>query len=247
MNHPLPVQTEIEKNVFEVAINFSHLNVNRIEVGLTLGYEENKIPSHFADLIDEIISQLPERCDIQAGYYLAEVEKPKDRKDGLVIGSIFFKMDKIVTGQIKNSESAALFLCTIGPGMENLSRQYIAEGDPVMGFLVDTVASVAVENVTDVLHDFIGLKMEERGLKITNRYSPGYCGWNVSEQHLLFSTLPKNFCGITLSESALMHPIKSVSGVIGIGARVKRIEYICDRCGVKDCTYGSKRRAKKKS
>ena len=246
MNPQLPVQTEIEKNVFEVAINLSHLNVNHHEVGLTLGYEKNKIPTHFADIINEIISNLPERCDIKAGYRLAEIEKSKDRKDGLVIGNNFFKMDKIVTGQIKNSESAALFICTIGAEMENLSRKFMTEGDPAMGFLVDTVASVTVEYVTDVLHDFIGYKMEERGLKITNRYSPGYCNWSVSEQHLLFSMLPKNFCGITLSESALMHPIKSVSGVIGIGAGVKRKEYICDRCGVRDCTYRSKRSVKNK-
>ena len=47
------------------------------------------------------------------------------------------------------------------------------------------------------------------GLRITNSYSPGYCGWNVSEQHALFSLLPEGFCGVRLCESGLMLPIKS--------------------------------------
>ncbi|MCK7538940.1 MAG: hypothetical protein MZV63_52410 [Marinilabiliales bacterium] len=47
---------------------------------------------------------------------------------------------------------------------------------------------------------------------ITNRFSPGYCGWDVAEQHKLFSFFKDNFCGITLTESALMNPVKSVSG-----------------------------------
>jgi hypothetical protein len=34
-----------------------------------------------------------------------------------------------------------------------------------------------------------------------------------------------------------MLPIKSISGVIGAGEKVKRMDYLCDRCGVKDCTY----------
>ncbi|MHB8579979.1 MAG: vitamin B12 dependent-methionine synthase activation domain-containing protein [Ignavibacteriaceae bacterium] len=79
--------------------------------------------------------------------------------------------------------------------------------------------------------------MLKRGMKITNRYSPGYCNWNVSEQHLFFSLLPQNFCGITLTESSLMLPVKSISGIIGIGSNVKYSKYFCDKCGVKDCTY----------
>jgi hypothetical protein len=38
-----------------------------------------------------------------------------------------------------------------------------------------------------------------------------------------------------------MMPIKSISGIIGVGREVKYREYLCDTCGVKDCTYRSKR------
>jgi hypothetical protein len=72
-------------------------------------------------------------------------------------------------------------------------------------------------------------------MKITNRYSPGYCGWDVSDQHKLFSLLPNNFCGIKLTENALMIPIKSVSAVIGIGKNVERKDYQCSICEIEFC------------
>ena len=50
-------------------------------------------------------------------------------------------------------------------------------------------------------------KQELPGIPHTNRFSPGYCGWHVNEQKLLFSLLPDNVCGITLNSSALMYPI----------------------------------------
>lgn len=235
-------ETEIEKDVFEVAIEFGDLPLDRTEIELTLGYSEGDIPVHFSGMIDEAVEQLPKRCNIRAGYRILDAHRPDGRVDGLVVGGTFFKLDKIVTGQIKKSARAALFVATIGPSMEEWSRKLLKGDEPALGYIADVAASAAAETVTNLLHDHVGEKMRSQGLNITNRYSPGYCNWSVSEQHLLFSLLPKNFCGVTLSESALMHPMKSVSGIIGIGADVKWKDYICDRCGVKDCTYRATRR-----
>jgi hypothetical protein len=45
-------------------------------------------------------------------------------------------------------------------------------------------------------------------------YSPGYCGWHVSGQLALFDCLGPDEVGVELSESCLMRPLKSVSGVL---------------------------------
>lgn len=236
-------ETEIERDVFEVSMEFDDLTLERTEIELSLGYSDGAIPVHFAGMIDEALLQLPRKCEIRAGYRVLDVERPAERLDGLVVGGKFFKMDKIVTGQLKKASSAALFVCTIGPAMEEWSRLLLRGEDPALGYIADVTASAAAEAVTNLLHDHIGERMLSRGLKITNRYSPGYCNWSVSEQHLVFSLFPDNFCGVTLSESALMHPIKSVSGIIGVGPDVAWKDYICDRCGVKDCTYRATRLA----
>jgi hypothetical protein len=243
MEHSI-LQVEQEKGTFKVNINFKDLTVSKNEIVSTLGYPDGTIPVHFEEIIDDILSRLSNYCAIQAGYRILDVKKPIDRNDGLFVGDKFFRLQNIVTAQLKESEKVALFICTIGPAMETWAKKLSSEGDATLSYIVDTVASVTEEQAVDVLHDYIAMQMKMRGLKITNRYSPGYCNWTVSEQHLLFSFFPPNFCGITLTESALMIPIKSVSGIIGIGAAVKRVDYTCDKCGVKDCTYRSIRVAK---
>ncbi len=188
-------------------------------------------------MIENILSQLPKYCKLKAGYRLLNVRNSENRNDGLFAGGKFFNLQNNITKQLKKSERVALFVCTIGPAMENWAKKLFVDGDAALSYLIDTVASITVDQATDVLHDYIEKRMKMYGLKITNRFSPGYCDWSVSEQHLLFSFLPANFCGITLTESSLMVPIKSVSGIIGIGKTVKRVDYSCDICGMKDCRY----------
>jgi len=231
----------LENNVYELNIDIDDLIIDKKEIENSLGYTNQNIQEHFDSIINEIILELPNRCNIKAGYVIFDLKKDTKHKNGLYLGNIFFKMDKIVTGQLKKSEKAALFLCTIGPGMESWARELMQTGNTAYGYIVDIIASVTVESVTNYMHDYIGHEMLKQDYSITNRYSPGYCNWHVSEQHLLFSLLPKDFCGVKLSESALMQPIKSVSGVIGIGKEVKYREYICDTCEVKDCTYRVKK------
>ena len=115
------------------------------------------------------------------------------------------------------------------------SQFYFRNGDPVTGYIIDTIGSEAVERVADILESRLLDVLADDSLKITNRYSPGYCDWSVSEQQKLFSLLPEHFCGINLTDSSLMIPVKSVSGIIGIGSDVTREEYPCRFCSRTDC------------
>ena len=94
---------------------------------------------------------------------------------------------------------------------------------------------MVTESAADIVESEVNKEANENGLKCTNRYSPGYCGWNVFEQHKFFSFLPDKFCGIELSESALMTPVKSVSAVIGIGKNCEKKEYQCSLCSLENC------------
>ena len=111
------------------------------------------------------------------------------------------------------------------------------DGDPVSGYIIDIIGSEIVESATDLMQAELEKEMEDMGLHMSNRYSPGHCGWNVSEQKKLFSLFPENYCGISLTESSLMIPIKSVSGIIGIGKEVKKVGQPCQVCDVDKCLY----------
>ena len=230
------LETEIGENLYAVQIAPEDLEIDILEVRALCGYSDS-IPEHFDDLIQSAIRELPGRCEIRAGYRVAAFSWAKDHPEHFGVGDTVFCADRIVTGKLRDASHAALFLCSIGPGMERWISELNAQHDLAFAYIVNTVASCAVESATNALHDHIGRMMNTRDLKITNRYSPGYCNWSVDEQHKLFSFFPEGFCGVTLTDSALMMPIKSVSGIIGIGSDVKYREYSCEQCKQKDCTY----------
>jgi hypothetical protein len=230
-------QSVVAENTFQVEISLEDISIDKKEVAFALGYTNGKLPLHFDEMIDGVIRRSPELCKIQAGFRLLSIDNSTGSKRDIQIGEIEFQTQQIVTSQLKNADQVVLFLCSIGHAMELWSKQLIGQGDSTTGYFVDTVASVIVETVADVLHDHITKYLKTQGLNVTNRYSPGYCDWSVEEQHKLFSFLPKGFCGVSLTDSALMMPIKSISGIIGVGKNVEYKPYLCDNCGRKDCTY----------
>ena len=78
--------------------------------------------------------------------------------------------------------------------------------------------------------------IDKLGWKRTNRFSPGYCEWATDEQRMLVPLLGNpNPCRVRLNESALMWPVKSVSGIIGLGENVSYHDYACRLCQLTHC------------
>lgn len=146
-----------------------------------------------------------------------------------------FDMGKIILRQLRGSEAYALFMCTAGEEFETFQKRLKTEGDMVRVFIADALGSVIAEKCADQMENSLQLSIDKLGWKHTNRFSPGYCGWHVSEQQKLFPLFDGHTCGITLTESSLMVPIKSVSGIIGLGKEVRRLDYTCGLCNFEKC------------
>lgn len=202
-----------------------------------MGVDPMNIPEPYLGLIYHEIEQAKGYENIQGGYRIFDHSLIDHQNNITVIDDIPFHPGRQVVRYLKNSQKLALFVCTAGKEISMRSRQLMAEGNLIEGYVADLTGTVLVETAMNLVHDKLRHNMQKQGLNITNRYSPGYCSWDVGEQHLLFSLLPDNFCGITLSESALMSPIKSVSGVIGIGENVRYHQYVCNACTEVSCIY----------
>lgn len=207
------------------------------DVEAVLGYARGTAPAPVVDAVAELLASGDELWSIEGGCVVYPEVRIDPATHRLVIAGVELEVQKIVAGQLGRSEGAAVFLCTAGPGIGRLSRRLMAEGDPFTGFIADTIGSLVVERAMDVVQARLEQALSARGLRITNRYSPGYCDWRVSEQQKLFQLLPEGFCGVSLTESSLMQPIKTISGVIGIGAAVRRVPYTCRLCELEDCLY----------
>ena len=199
-----------------------------------LGYRDGEVPEVVSTLIDEIFPEVPPRIKIRCGFRILPTRSVSISHDSFSCSGIRFSSGSIIAEQLRKAETLALFVASIGGMLENWSKRLIEEGEPLRGYIVDAVASETVEAAAEWLQKKIESHVQRRAWKITNRYSPGYCGWSVAEQHKLFSLLPKGFCGVSLTPSALMIPIKSISGIIGLGPNVKRAAYQCSICDLKD-------------
>ena len=101
---------------------------------------------------------------------------------------------------------------------------------------LDQATQGFTDALTDRMEEALQTELDGRRWRHTNRFSPGYCGWHVSEQQRLFRLFgTESPCGVSLTDSSLMVPIKSVSGVIGLGPEVRKLEYSCGLCDYKDC------------
>lgn len=113
----------------------------------------------------------------------------------------------------RHSERLALFAATPGEPVCARIRRLFDEGDAPLGLLLDAVASEAATALAEEICDAFAAVRPDPGLAVL-AYSPGYCGWSVTGQRALFARLAPGDIGITLGESALMSPVKSVSGVL---------------------------------
>lgn len=220
--------------------DFMDLKLDVQQMERVMGYRDGEADQPVTELIDEVLHEASLICSIKGEYRSFDRCIFDETKKSVVINDVEFNIGKIIYAQIKKADKIALFLCTAGEEIGIKSRTSMKEGDLLRGYVYDVVGSEIVEAATDLMQDELEKVCAASGNRITNRFSPGYCGWDVVEQHKLFSLLPDNYCGIRLTDSALMDPVKSVSGIIGIGENVKRLPYTCSLCDMRDCLYRRK-------
>jgi hypothetical protein len=219
-----------------VSISKSKLQLDPQVILRLMGEQELAYDEHTLNMVEQYVGESLLSCSPEGAFVLKEA-LPDTDSDSIRIPETGFKTGRIIQKILGQAEYYALFLVTIGPEVEEKARSLISEGHYLEGFIVDLAASSLVDLAAEQLHEQIKMLAKEQGMLSTNRYSPGYCSWDVQEQQKLFELFPGRCCGISLSESSLMHPIKSISGIIGLGSRVRYQDYPCRICSMKDCHF----------
>jgi hypothetical protein len=221
--------------------DFKELKIESNFIDDYIGFTPGEAPEPFPMIIREILLEAEKLVIPQGGYAVFNNIGIHRENSTTVIGDAELATKSIVTRHMDKAGLMAVFACTAGAEISKLASEYNRKGHTVHAYIADSLGSIAVEYAMDKIQESLKSLMEEQGLKITNRYSPGYCGWELKEQAKLFGLLPEHFCGISLSESMLMKPIKSVSGIIGIGRDVTYDHYTCNYCKDVNCLYRGKR------
>ncbi len=212
--------------------------VNRSEVIRYLGYPPDVSPSpQFQEALDIWVENAKSRATPRASFRILPVTKINKRSLQIQLEQKKVSFKGAIGEFLGPSQFIAAFVATAGVGVENLASQLMKQGDDLAAMIVNAVGAERAEAAEAKVMEQLRAESEPAGLAPTLPYSPGYCGMNLTEQQTLFSLFEDEEIGVTLSSSCLMFPIKSVSGLIGLGASTDIVinGSPCDRCKMKTC------------
>jgi hypothetical protein len=137
----------------------------------------------------------------------------------------------------------ALFAFTLGEKISHEIEQQLKSKNLALGYMLDAVASYCADKAADAAQAIFRKQLIAAGEAKESAqvllYSPGYCGWHISGQEMLFKFLEPEEIGIHLNERFLMVPLKSISGVLVAGkAGIHRFpnNYLfCSHCQTRNC------------
>ncbi len=121
------------------------------------------------------------------------------------------------------AKKVVLFAATVGLGVDRLIARY-AQVSPSKAMFFQALGAERIESLCDVF-------CQKHGLG--RRYSPGYGDFPLSAQREIFETLRYDKIGLTLTDSMMLSPTKSVTAIALVGGEKKT----CENCEKKDCAY----------
>jgi hypothetical protein len=145
---------------------------------------------------------------------------------------------KLIAQHLSRSQVIIVMLCTIGSELDETVSS-LFKVDPMSGLALDGVGSAAVENLAIQACNYFENQAKADGFKTTMPLNPGMVGWPVEDgQPQIFSLLDSDLINVSLTESCMMTPNKSLSMVLGLGNDVTAIGSSCDYCSLKGvCKY----------
>lgn len=115
---------------------------------------------------------------------------------------------------LQDCSEVVLFAATLGAEAERFLRRAQIR-DMAQAVILDACADSAIENVCDHFCEDLGRLIHPAFL--TDRFSPGYGDMPLSHQRVMFDVLDvTRRIGVTLTDSGLMLPQKSVTAILGI-------------------------------
>ena len=116
---------------------------------------------------------------------------------------------------LEGCSQVALLAATIGPQVDALIRRH-SSLDPVYASILQATGAMYIEELVDLVNSEIKKIAAAQGLKTKPRYSPGYGDVPLQVQKDFFRLLPCTRIGLTLMDTLIMAPEKSVTAFVGL-------------------------------
>lgn len=136
-----------------------------------------------------------------------------------------------IARKLKGADFAIVIVATIGAAIEEMALR-AAKEDAVYALALDGYGTAVVGALTVAIRAFLAEHAAGEQLTISSPLYPGTNDWELAAaQSQLFSIVDAATIGVRLTPSFLMQPSKSLSMVIGAGAKMHAGGKPCEECG----------------
>lgn len=164
------------------------------------------------ELIDECLAEARAMLQYKVCYAVLSAETNGDTI-ALPCGQI---ESKNLARNLSGCDKAIVFAATIGVGIDRLISKY-SRLSPTKALCFQAIGAERVEALCDEFCEKMKSEYEKNGERLKPRFSPGYGDLTLATQKMIFALLdcPKRI-GVTLGDTLLMSPSKSVTAFVGI-------------------------------
>lgn len=180
-----------------------HLELEKIAEKFRISPESDEF-----HILNDVIKK-SERIGVpKAVYKIGYIENRTE--DSVIINGTEFK-SRVLRVNFENTERVFLYVITCGREIDDWSKLY---NDPFFNYILDYVKETVLGCAVNFFFNYI---KETYKLKKFSKMAPGsLMDWPIEQQKQLFDTIGnvEKTAGVILTDSFLMVPSKSVSGVI---------------------------------
>lgn len=210
------------------------INIDKGEVLRYLQYKNQHIEDNLNNIIDSCIYFTKQVTNPRYTYKICSIDKKKTKENGNIVylkneGVEFESKD--IYDLLIDCDECILMSATLGIEIEREIRK-LTYTELTKGVIVDACATTAIEEVCDIIQDNIAKGLVNKRKNITMRYSPGYGDLSIEKNKDILNILNShNRIGLTVSDSGIMIPRKSVVAIIGVSNKeIKKVKKSCEIC-----------------
>lgn len=219
----------------EYKINFRELNLDAQRVIKFLDFIVEYPMVDIHSIVPGVLSEIEDLADIHGGYVIFGDLMLCRAPYCMKIHGVTFAVGEKVFMPMRRSTMAAVYICSAGKEIAQWLQAISKKGDLPQIRLSEILTTIMLETAMDQIQHDLMRDASYRHLRITNRFSPGYCNWDIEDKKKVLSMIPDGFCNMRLNGNGITSSANYVSGIIGIGRDVESLALKCDHCSTPHC------------
>ncbi len=223
-----------KKNLCANLVYNMEIKINANDILMALGYKDTSASEFIIEQAKLAAKKANNMSKPQSTYKTVKIEKMDGNQIIFETGDAF-ECESMARG-LKACSHIIVAIATIGKGIDEAVSAAFKEEDSLMGMMLDAAGSRLVSCYANLMwKEFVD--SQDVGMGITEGFAPGSNDFTLDQQSVVFNILDAASINVTLNESMLMSPTKSISVIYGVGKSIKSgsAAHSCKDCPIEDC------------